>query len=913
MGITGLLPVLKSITRNISLKELSGLRVAVDGYVWLHKGVYGCSKEIVQNIPTDKYVKYCMDNIKVLMEHGITPVIVFDGANLPMKQLEEEERRESREKYKAQAVEYTKQGKFNEANECYKKVVDITPAIAYRFIRELKIHGIEFIVAPYEADAQLAYLSQIGFVDAIISEDSDLLPYGASRVIYKFDKKSGTGQEILISDLRNNKELDFRSFNKDNFRHMCILSGCDYLKNIAGVGVKKAHQFVSRFKCPSRIIQAMRQVHKVPHNYENDFKRADLTFLHQWVWDPVQKKIVPLNHFEQDVNLDDFSHLGLKIDDKVGQLIAEGIINPTTKQPYECLPLDSQKPVTFMQKKPLTLTNTTQTKIIKPLKEVEYSTERKKTPLFLNKSTPPLQNTIDNQITVTSKYFNNKTLPLVPKTTPKPQILSPPTPPSNDNATNINAPSAPPFKKPRSFITRTDKKSLSYQHDSQMNSTQKLETIKNLNARFDCEMRELEYIDSNSTSPIEIREYHLKQQQCSGRVQFNMSTKSVSPPQYNLIQLSDEENIRELDEENDYDNDNDNDNDNDSDSDIDYTPTPSHEPPVRGDSEPTDSPEHTQTPDTNQPMQDSAIPQETHHKEVVTQIPLESDTGNHPEDDKVQVKIDTTNTPEMEMGDQHHQTELKDTRNSSPPIRKDSVEALPSPEPVNTIQQTAEYDDDQMEEAFFCVSCQEEYPIAMLLIINGNDICTPCYKRLLKEQQEDYSGSDNEENGYPPQNQLQHMEHGHDGENSGGSDVDDDAFYGNQFFTENEQNGQNYDGEEQNYDGEEYDDGYEEDQQFEDLRCDENGVPYDFETLQKNLNSNFGQYDDEDYDEEGAENLQYEERNSGIRFDVNVGLQYDQAGVQFGGDIDFEDDLQDDNFFTDDPVDSEQNPTQNHL
>uniref|UniRef100_A0A6B2KYW9 Exonuclease 1 n=1 Tax=Arcella intermedia TaxID=1963864 RepID=A0A6B2KYW9_9EUKA len=568
MGITGLLPVLKSITRNISLKELSGLRVAVDGYVWLHKGVYGCSKEIVQNIPTDKYVKYCMDNIKVLMEHGITPVIVFDGANLPMKQLEEEERRESREKYKAQAVEYTKQGKFNEANECYKKVVDITPAIAYRFIRELKIHGIEFIVAPYEADAQLAYLSQIGFVDAIISEDSDLLPYGASRVIYKFDKKSGTGQEILISDLRNNKELDFRSFNKDNFRHMCILSGCDYLKNIAGVGVKKAHQFVSRFKCPSRIIQAMRQVHKVPHNYENDFKRADLTFLHQWVWDPVQKKIVPLNHFEQDVNLDDFSHLGLKIDDKVGQLIAEGIINPTTKQPYECLPLDSQKPVTFMQKKPLTLTNTTQTKIIKPLKEVEYSTERKKTPLFLNKSTPPLQNTIDNQITVTSKYFNNKTLPLVPKTTPKPQILSPPTPPSNDNATNINAPSAPPFKKPRSFITRTDKKSLSYQHDSQMNSTQKLETIKNLNARFDCEMRELEYIDSNSTSPIEIREYHLKQQQCSGRVQFNMSTKSVSPPQYNLIQLSDEENIRELDEENDYDNDNDNDNDCDNDNRI---------------------------------------------------------------------------------------------------------------------------------------------------------------------------------------------------------------------------------------------------------------------------------------------------------------------------------------------------------
>ena len=42
--------------------------------------------------------------------------------------------------------------------------------------------GVECIVAPYEADAQLAYLSKEGVVDLIITEDSDLLVFGCRKV-----------------------------------------------------------------------------------------------------------------------------------------------------------------------------------------------------------------------------------------------------------------------------------------------------------------------------------------------------------------------------------------------------------------------------------------------------------------------------------------------------------------------------------------------------------------------------------------------------------------------------------------------------------------------------------------------------------------------------------------------------------
>ena len=51
------------------------------------------------------------------------------------------------------------------------------------------------MVAPYEADAQLAYLARIGLVDAVITEDSDLIAFGVREVLLKMD---GTGLVLLV-------------------------------------------------------------------------------------------------------------------------------------------------------------------------------------------------------------------------------------------------------------------------------------------------------------------------------------------------------------------------------------------------------------------------------------------------------------------------------------------------------------------------------------------------------------------------------------------------------------------------------------------------------------------------------------------------------------------------------------------
>lgn len=52
-------------------------------------------------------------------------------------------------------------------------------------LRDMKI---DYIVAPYEADAQLAYLAMKNIVDIVITEDSDLVLFGCPKVWWQMMK-----------------------------------------------------------------------------------------------------------------------------------------------------------------------------------------------------------------------------------------------------------------------------------------------------------------------------------------------------------------------------------------------------------------------------------------------------------------------------------------------------------------------------------------------------------------------------------------------------------------------------------------------------------------------------------------------------------------------------------------------------
>lgn len=138
-------------------------------------------------------------------------------------------------------------GDVSGAQKKFVEALEITHDIVNKLIVELRSQKVQFLVAPYEADAQLAYLYQKKEIDLVLTEDSDLLLFGANKCFFKMDL-TGKGLEIDLKDLP--KCEIFKGNVEDQHDLLlvcCILSGCDYLESIKGVGFKKAVKLVQTF------------------------------------------------------------------------------------------------------------------------------------------------------------------------------------------------------------------------------------------------------------------------------------------------------------------------------------------------------------------------------------------------------------------------------------------------------------------------------------------------------------------------------------------------------------------------------------------------------------------------------------------------------------------------------------------
>lgn len=289
---TGLYKWLDSIKRVEHVKKYGGKVLGVDTYSWLHKGAFSCALELVQGTPTTRYVDYCVERIKMLQYHGIKPYLVFDGDYLPSKAGTEEGRENRREESRQKGLELLTTNK-SAAMDILQKAIDVTPLMARHVIEACKKLSVDYVVAPYEADAQLYYLEKTGVIDGVISEDSDLLVFGVRLLVTKMGRL-GECVEVNRDDFTRCKDILLAGWTDAEFRMMAILSGCDYLPSIKGIGIKKAHSYVRNHKTIDRVIRAIRLDGKmsVPADYLEKFKQAELTFLHQRVWCPKSDMMV---------------------------------------------------------------------------------------------------------------------------------------------------------------------------------------------------------------------------------------------------------------------------------------------------------------------------------------------------------------------------------------------------------------------------------------------------------------------------------------------------------------------------------------------------------------------------------------------------------------------------------------------
>lgn len=243
----------------------------------------------------------------------------------------------TRKNAKARAAELMQLGKHEEARNYLRRCVDITHGMALCLIQECRAKNVDCIVAPYEADGQLAYLNAIGVADYVITEDSDLILFGCKKILFKLDL-TGSCLFVDASKLHLAMGCTAERFTFEKFRFMCIMSGCDYLDSLPGIGLAKSCKFVLKTeeddvwralsKIPSYL--NMRQL-EVTEEYKESFLKANATFQHMIVFDPRTRKLVHLNDpVKAGTDLRYCSNAGEFFDETMAFQLALGNVDPFT-------------------------------------------------------------------------------------------------------------------------------------------------------------------------------------------------------------------------------------------------------------------------------------------------------------------------------------------------------------------------------------------------------------------------------------------------------------------------------------------------------------------------------------------------------------------------------------------------------
>jgi exonuclease 1 len=313
MGINELLKILRPHIIEKHLSDFQGKTAAVDMMAWIYRGAYASAVDVNQGKKSDLYLNFPMKMLALLHSHGITPIAVFDGRSLKAKENIESERLENKNKNLSQAKKLQAEGKEEESKKVFRRALKIKSRMINTLIHLLKSLNIRVIVAPYEADSQIAYLCKSKIADFAITEDSDLIPFGVDHICYKLDAEGNFSylnmekfysmkiEEIYDSNLRTLKKI----FNNHlRLVEFCVMLGCDYLPSIKGYGFKTALNLFESYEKLDTVLHQMKFTDKfkknMPEDYHVKVKKCVALFFLQTVYNPQENKLQPLTDLDEE-------------------------------------------------------------------------------------------------------------------------------------------------------------------------------------------------------------------------------------------------------------------------------------------------------------------------------------------------------------------------------------------------------------------------------------------------------------------------------------------------------------------------------------------------------------------------------------------------------------------------------------
>ncbi|KIW05534.1 flap endonuclease 1 [Verruconis gallopava] len=212
-----------------------------------------------------------------IVDNGIKPLYVFDGAPPKLKSGELAKRFQRKAEALEQHEEAKETGTAEEVERFSRRTVRVTREHNAECQRLLKLMGIPYIVAPTEAEAQCAVLARAGKVYAAASEDMDTLTFN-SPVLLRHLTFSEQRKEP-IQEIHLDKVLQGLEMNLEQFIDLCILLGCDYVDPIKGIGPSTALKLIREHKNLEGVVKHFKSGNKYTVPEDWPYKDARLLFL----------------------------------------------------------------------------------------------------------------------------------------------------------------------------------------------------------------------------------------------------------------------------------------------------------------------------------------------------------------------------------------------------------------------------------------------------------------------------------------------------------------------------------------------------------------------------------------------------------------------------------------------------------
>jgi len=257
MGVV-LTPIITKET--ISLSALRGRTLAVDGNAELYQFLAlirlrdGTPLKDSTGRVTSHLTGLFYRVTRLISEHGVRLVFVFDGVAPPLKAREVARRRAVRARYVEEHAAALARG---DAAAAYSKAT-MTSRLTREMIAEarelLRLMGVPTVQAPSEGEAQASHMAAASpGVWAAASKDYDALLFGAPRLVRfltisgkEFLPSQGAFRPIVPETLELARLLDAWRIDREGLVDLALLVGTDFNEGVHGIGPKKALKLVQQ-------------------------------------------------------------------------------------------------------------------------------------------------------------------------------------------------------------------------------------------------------------------------------------------------------------------------------------------------------------------------------------------------------------------------------------------------------------------------------------------------------------------------------------------------------------------------------------------------------------------------------------------------------------------------------------------